>query len=45
MEIFVFVRMGGGRDEMSVKLLGETAKLETRLTKFDAGEPARSPRA
>ena len=23
---------------MSVKLLGETAKLETRLTKFDAGE-------
>ena len=38
MEIFVFVRMGGTREEMSVKLLGEAAKLETRLTRFDAGK-------
>ena len=38
MELFVFVRMGGTRDEMHVKLLGETAKLATRLTKFDAGK-------
>ena len=38
MEIFVFVRMGGTRDSMVVKLLDATGDLATRLTNFDAGK-------
>jgi hypothetical protein len=38
MEIFVFVRMGGTRDAMVVKLLDATGSLATCLTEFDAGK-------
>ena len=38
MELFVFVRMGGSRDQIAIKLLGDAADLERSLGRFDAGE-------
>ena len=38
MEIFVFMKMGGERGSLRVKLLDETAGLAARLASFDAGK-------
>ena len=37
MELFVFMRMGGKRENIVVWLLEETTDLAVRLTSFDAG--------
>ena len=37
MELFVFMRMGGKREDIAVRLLEETTNLAVRLTSFDAG--------
>ena len=37
MELFVFMRMGGKREDIDVRLLEETTDLAVRLTSFDAG--------
>ena len=37
MELFVFMRMGGNREDIDVRLLEETTNLAVRLTSFDAG--------
>ena len=37
MELFVFMRMGGKREDIAVRLLEETTDLAVRLTSFDAG--------
>ena len=37
MELFVFMRMGGKRENIVVWLLEETTDLAARLTTFDAG--------
>ena len=37
MELFVFVRMGGSREDIDVRLLEETTNPAVRLTSFDAG--------
>ena len=36
MELFVFMRMGGKREDIDVRLLEETTNLAVRLTSFDA---------
>ena len=38
MEIFVFVRMNGQRDDIVIRLLGGDASLAGRLASFDAGQ-------
>ena len=38
MELFIFLRMGGKREDMVVKLLGDSTNLSTSLAKFDAGK-------
>ena len=37
MELFVFIQMGGAREDVVVKLLDEAADLPTSLARFDAG--------
>jgi len=38
MELFIFCRMGGKRDDICVKLLGEAPDLVALLSKFNAGK-------
>ena len=38
MELFVFVRMGGSRDDIDVHLLEGGSELVRQLSEFDAGK-------